>query len=200
MPKRGLNREIVVDAAIDLIEKTGYENFSMRELAGKLRVKPASLYNHIEGAEALRLEVGRHAISALVRAEEAAAQGKERDEAILALAGAYHRYAREHLNLYRIIMTLRMMEHDPLLDDAQAIVEPILQVLGQYVLEPLVATHLQRMLRSLIHGFIAHENSGYFSHAETSVEESFWFAVRGFLDRVHSEERRALESSFQDRI
>lgn len=198
MPRRGLNREIVVDTAVELIEKVGYENFSMRELAGKLRVKPASLYNHIESMEALRLEVGRRAISALVQAEESAAQGKERDEAVLALAGAYHRYAREHLTLYRIIMTLRMMEPDPLLDDARAIVEPILQVLGQYTLEPSSVTHLQRMLRSLIHGFIAQENSGFFSHGEPDVAESFWFAVRGFLDRVHGEERRALEAGIPE--
>lgn len=194
MPRRGLNREIVVDAAVDLIEKTGYESFSMRELAERLRVKPASLYNHIESMEALRLEVGRCAVSALVQAEEAAVQEKERDEAVLALAGAYHRYAREHLNLYRLIMTLRMTERDPLLDDARAIVEPILRVLGQYTLELSSVIHLQRMLRSLIHGFIAQENSGYFSHADPGVEESFWFAIRGFLDRVHEEERGALES------
>lgn len=85
MPRRGLNREIVVDTAVELIERAGYENFSMRELAGELRVKPASLYNHIESMKKLRLEVGRRVVAALVQAEEAAVQGKDRDEALLAL-------------------------------------------------------------------------------------------------------------------
>ena len=42
MPRQGLNRENVIDAAIKLIEEKGYSNFSINELAKSLNVKPAS--------------------------------------------------------------------------------------------------------------------------------------------------------------
>ena len=49
MPKKGLNREIIVEAAVRLIEQRGIPGLSMRELADTLDVKAASLYNHITG-------------------------------------------------------------------------------------------------------------------------------------------------------
>ncbi len=36
MPRQGLNRENVIDAAIKLIEEKGYSNFSINELAKTL--------------------------------------------------------------------------------------------------------------------------------------------------------------------
>ena len=39
MPRMGLNRQSVVNAAITLIEEKGNQNFSMRELADRLQIK-----------------------------------------------------------------------------------------------------------------------------------------------------------------
>ncbi len=44
---KGLNKEIIVNAAKELIEQEGVQNFSMRKLADKLEVKTASLYTPI---------------------------------------------------------------------------------------------------------------------------------------------------------
>ena len=69
MPRMGLNKQSVVDAAITLIEEKGYEHFSMRELADRLQVKTAALYNHVESMDALHLEVGHYAIARLGQAQ-----------------------------------------------------------------------------------------------------------------------------------
>ena len=58
MPRQGLRRERVVEAAVALIEERGAERFSMGELAKRLCVKPASLYNHVESLDALLEAVG----------------------------------------------------------------------------------------------------------------------------------------------
>ena len=50
---KGLNKEIIVDAAKELIEQDGFPAFSMRRLAEKLNIKTASLYAHIESMDAL---------------------------------------------------------------------------------------------------------------------------------------------------
>lgn len=50
---KGLNKEILVAAAQELIEQDGFQQFSMRKLAEKLDVKTASLYTHIESMEML---------------------------------------------------------------------------------------------------------------------------------------------------
>ena len=41
---KGLNKEIIVDTAKELIEGNGFDEFSMRKLADRLEVKTASLY------------------------------------------------------------------------------------------------------------------------------------------------------------
>lgn len=45
---KGLNKEIIVDTAKELIEGNGFDEFSMRKLSDRLEVKTASLYTHIE--------------------------------------------------------------------------------------------------------------------------------------------------------
>ena len=53
MPKKGLNRDLIIEAALRLVEKGGPTACSMRELADALEVKAASLYNHISGLDDL---------------------------------------------------------------------------------------------------------------------------------------------------
>src|SRR5882724_11959671 len=45
--QRGLSRELLVEAALELIQDEGLEGLSMRALAERLSVKAASLYWHV---------------------------------------------------------------------------------------------------------------------------------------------------------
>ena len=47
MAKKGLTKEIIVNAALEQIEKNGLSAFSLRNLAASLGVQVSSLYNHI---------------------------------------------------------------------------------------------------------------------------------------------------------
>ena len=53
MPKKGLNRDLIIDTALQLVEQGGPPACSMRALADALEVKAASLYNHISGMDDL---------------------------------------------------------------------------------------------------------------------------------------------------
>ena len=48
-----LNRALVLSAALDLIDRDGLEELSMRRLASHLSVSPMALYNHVPHKEAL---------------------------------------------------------------------------------------------------------------------------------------------------
>jgi AcrR family transcriptional regulator len=50
---RSLTRKLVLEAALQLIDREGLEGFSMRKLGTALGVEAMSLYNHIESKEAL---------------------------------------------------------------------------------------------------------------------------------------------------
>src|SRR6185312_4311449 len=53
MPRKGMNREQVLRAAVALADEAGIESLSMRKLGQALGVEAMSLYNHVDGKEAL---------------------------------------------------------------------------------------------------------------------------------------------------
>jgi len=188
MPRQGLNRQEVVNAAAALIEEAGYHKFSMRELADRLHVRAASLYNHVESMDELYVEIGYNAILELKQAQLSAVEGKRRDEAVGALALAYYTFAKEHAELYKVIMSVPMTKNEALLNAAGDIIEPIMRVLSEYALTEEQKMHLQRVLRSIMHGFISQEEAGCFRHFPVGAAESYRLAVDLFLAGVHEAE------------
>lgn len=185
---KGLNKEIIVDAAKELIEQDGFPAFSMRKLAEKLNVKTASLYAHIESMEALFTEIG---LSALREQQDCllnAVGEQHEDAAVMALAESYRRFASECAELYKIIMQMPSGDDAVLKEAAAMTAQPFMRVLADYRLTEEQRMHWQRVLRGLVHGFVSEEQAGYFSHYPVSVEESYQIAVRCMIDGLHREE------------
>lgn len=191
MARRGLTHADVVRAAIALIESEGLHAFSLRELASRLHIRAASLYNHIENMDALYTEVGYYAISELKKAQLAAIAGKRRAEAVEALADAYYRFGKERPEIYKVILSLPMVKNDAIHTAGFDIVEPIMTAMDGYLLTGEQKMHLQRVFRSILHGFISQEEAGCFRHYPADVSESFRMAVRGFILLLENSEIEA---------
>lgn len=177
MPRQGLNKEAVITAAIGLIEEKGISAFSMNELARSLKIKPASLYTHVESMASLLTDIGLVAVRKMVSNEKEAISGKQKDEALFALASAYRKYAKEHFELYLIVMNIPK-ENNPVLERAaEEITEPIMEVLAGYGITEEEQIHYQRLLRSVMHGFVAHEECGAFSHFPIDRDKSYEISI-----------------------
>jgi TetR/AcrR family transcriptional regulator, tetracycline repressor protein len=57
-----LNRERVVKAALEMLDRDGLERFSLRRLAGHLGVTPMAVYNHVSSKRALLRAVAEHVV------------------------------------------------------------------------------------------------------------------------------------------
>lgn len=185
---KGLNREIIITAAKELIEQDGSQQFSMRKLAEKLEVKTASLYTHVESMEMLFTEVG---LSALKEQREYLMGGikeKHGDNAVIALAYAFRKFAFEHPELYRLIVQIPSGDDEVLKEAAAMTAEPFMSVLADYAIPNNRRMHWQRVLRGLMHGFVSEEQAGCFSHYPVSVDESYEIAVHCVIDGLHKEE------------
>lgn len=64
-------------------------------------------------------------------------------------------------------------------------VEPIRIALNQYQLSEADSIHLNRMFRSMIHGYISLAAAGYLAHQKYSTQESFDATVEYFISLVH---------------
>lgn len=185
---KGLNKEQITEYAKKMIEKCGYTKFSMRQLAEELGVKTASLYTHVECMESLLADVGLLALQEQREYQLAAVNGKHGDAAVMSLAEAYRRYAKEHAELYRFIMKMPAGTDETLKQAAAMVTEPAMQVLEDYSLTEEQKMHWQRILRGMMHGFISQEENGYFSHYPIDVEKSYAIAVRCLIQGLHAEE------------
>lgn len=190
MPKQGLCRSSVIQAAIEMIEEKGLSQFSMGNLARQLNIKTSSLYNHVESMGKLLEEVGMEAVARLVNAEEEAIKGKTGDEALFALTEAYRTFARTHYHLYQMIMNFPQWENPALEQQAGATVEPILRVLSHYNLTETSQFHWQRILRAVMVGFAFHERAGGFSHFPADENESYRLAIQWIAAGLRQDRRK----------
>lgn len=187
MPRVGLTKEKVVEAAAEIIEEHGLQGFSMRLLADSLNIKTASLYNHVGGLEELITEVCIYALK-LQRDFEmgAIAEPEESDpydgKAIMALALVYRDFARKHRELYRLIMSRAAECGERVEGVSELIVGPFIRVLERTELSFEDRTHWHRFLRGVVHGFVSQEEAGFFKHTPVSADESFRVAIRCYID------------------
>lgn len=191
MPRSGLNRTRIVQAAAEYIDKHGINEFSLRALADVLNIKTASLYNHIDSMEDLLVAVCAYTLQWQYETEQEAIGDKQGAAAIYALSAAYRRFAQQHIELYRLVMRTAPMCGDKLNKSAECIIAPFFRVIDGSTLSDSEKIHWERTLRAIIHGFVSQEDAGFFSHLDADAEESFAAAVRCYIDGLEQAERRA---------
>lgn len=181
MARKGLNREKVVAAALQLVEEKGYDNFALRELAAYLGIKAASLYNYIENIDDLYMEIGTLAGEALMAKQRQAAAGLDKAEALEALAMAQRDFVFEHPELYKALMALSDVERrHGIKEITPHISGPTMEVLALYGLTEEQRVNWQRIIRSTFHGFTTYEQAGWFMYYNVPPKESYLQAVRHF--------------------
>lgn len=178
MPRQGLNKDAVTAAAMRLIEEKGLASFSMNELARSLNIKTASLYAHVKGMGEMLTDIQLSTIRQMVEAEMAAIEGKERDMALFALADAYRGFAKEHRQLYLLLMNNPQGDSSALAHAAEEFSKPIRTVLAQFGVSEKEQANYERVLRGMMHGFVSQEECGAFSSLSDNINESYFLAVR----------------------
>ena len=181
MPKRGLNHDLITDAAVKLVEDKGYENFSLRELAYRLDVRPASLYNHIEGIDEINEAVALYASEKMHAALSEAIKGKDADTAFIDGAYAYRKFTEENPELYKALIHMPFLNDEHINKAAFYSFEPLREIVESYGLQKPVYIHFLRAFRSFIHGFVELTGNGLMHKAKVSREDTFDLAVRQFL-------------------
>jgi AcrR family transcriptional regulator len=188
VPRAGLNRAVVVEAAGALADERGLEDLSLTDLAGRLGVRKPSLYNHLAGIEDLRRELALAGLQELGRSLSRAAAGKAGGDGLFALAEAYRSFVKQRPGLYEAtIRSYRLSYPDDVeLGAAEGeALEPVLAVLASCGIRDGEAIHAARGLRSVAHGFATLEEAGGFGMS-ADENESFRRLVRAFADGLRS--------------
>ena len=168
MARAGLNTTVVVEAAAELADAEGFEAVTLSSVAGRLGVKPPSLYSHVGGLSDLRQRLAILAAVELADALTPAVAGRAGGEALREAGRAYRRYALAHPGRHAALQFV-LVPGDPA---AQHAVDLLISVMRGYALEGDAAIHAVRGMRAAIYGFVALETGGGFG-LPLNPEESF---------------------------
>jgi AcrR family transcriptional regulator len=166
----------IVDAAAAESDEHGFEALSLGAVAGRLGVKPPSLYNHVDGLDGLRRALSVHALEVLADVSGRAAIGKSREEALLSMGMAVREFARSHPGLYAATVRAHSPHDTEALAAVRAAIAPFEAVLSGFGFHGPTAIHALRALRSAVHGFAALETAGGFG-LPADLEVSFRFLL-----------------------
>jgi AcrR family transcriptional regulator len=181
MARKKLDHDTIMDNAVKLIETKGYDHFSLRELAARLKVQPASLYNHVSGIGEIQAEVAMRAARMMHDLLTEAVSGKEDDAAFIDGVYAYRCFTEDHPELYKALIHIPPHDDEQIRKVSFFSFQPLREIVDRYGMERSVKVHFMRALRSFIHGFAELSGNGLIQRSPVSKEESFDFAVKQFL-------------------
>jgi AcrR family transcriptional regulator len=190
MPRAGLDKAAVVEAAAAILNAEGVGALTLNRLAQELGVKPPSLYNHIDGLAGLQRELAIMNARALGERFTRAAIGQSGPAALFAVARAYRAYIKESPGVY--LASLRSSgAQQPVDAELSAAEEPSLRValavIASFGLTGAEALHAARGLRSLVHGFATLEIAGGFG-LPLDLDESFERLLQMFARALQTEQ------------
>lgn len=178
--KAGLQKETILEAAAKMADEKGIASVTLKALAEELGVKPPSLYKHIDGLEELNKELMLYGWRLLDKDVTAAAIGKAKDDAIMAICYAYREFVSQHKGLFEAMQWYNMYQSEEHLKATEGVVAVLFKVLSAYKLAEEQKVHIVRTLRGFLQGFLTIESHG--GHGNPlPVVDTFDFALKTIL-------------------
>jgi AcrR family transcriptional regulator len=148
----------IVETAIVLIDREGFEALSLSAVAAVLGVRPSALYGHIGNLDQLRDRLAVVATDHLTGAIGAAAMGVAGPDALDAIGHAYRGFAHGHPGQYSAILRPALDNTDLALAD-RALHDVFARVYRGSGFDADAADLAAGSTRSAIHGFVSLEHA-----------------------------------------
>lgn len=190
VPRAGLSSDLVIDQASRLLDENGQQGLTLGLLADELGVRIPSLYKHVNGMPAINRGILLAGKRGLAGALGDAAIGKARDDAVVAMATAYRRWALQHPGQYPLTMRAPVVGDEEDEAISAEVLTIIFRVLAGYDLRGDDAIDATRFIRATLHGFVALETGGGFE-LPVDLERSFERLVESVVTALSTWSRSA---------
>jgi AcrR family transcriptional regulator len=191
-PRRRLSRQVVVQAAADLMDANPAHELTLADLARHLGVRTPSLYNHVESLDELRQCIAVYGVRELGDRLGSAAIGRSGPSALMAMAWAYRDFAASRPGLHLATQRAPQPGQTELAEAAEAVLDILRRVLEPLGLSENEQVHAIRALRAMVHGFVSLEQAGGFG-MPVDLDESFQYLVDMYIAQIstrHAAEMR----------
>lgn len=164
MPRAGLTRDKIVEAAGVLADEQGFDTLTLAALARLFNVRLPSLYGHLASSDDLKKGVALLGLRLLAEKAEEAVAGRSGKDALVALANAQRDFARQHPGLFQAAR--HPLDPADVADSGGARLSRINHaMLRGYNLEEEDRVHATRLLGAFVLGFSLLELAGSFEHS-----------------------------------
>jgi len=180
VPRMNLTRDVVLRAAADLADRSGYDEVTVSALARELGVQPASLYSHLRDRAAVLEGVHELALGELADRVSAAIAGRSERAALAGLIDAHRGFAGEHPGRWTA-MQRPASDETAQSESAKRVVSLLWAMFRGYDIPDSELIHATRFVGATINGFLALEAAGSFSHRDLQTEAS-WSRALDVLD------------------
>lgn len=174
-----LSAESLGRAAADLADELGLEQVTVSAVARRVGVRPASVYFHLDGAEALRGRISAVALGELADRLAEALAGRAGRDALDALVDTVRGFAAEHPGRWEATQ-VRITAPEAVAAGAR-VGALMLGVVRAYGLPSAEQTHAVRLIGSTVNGFVRLYLHGGFDHSDPDPETS-WRRMADALD------------------
>jgi AcrR family transcriptional regulator len=162
-------REQILEAALSIAHTEGWQGVTMRKIGDRIEYTHAAIYAYFSTKEELLLALAQGGNQQLYSELEAARiAAPEPREALISLAAAYWRFARQHPELYQVIHGLGglPLRHPNTEADERRVAEPVVAVIVALLGDIDDVEVKVALLWSTIHGLITLTMAGRFTEAE----------------------------------
>ncbi|CAN5381092.1 TetR/AcrR family transcriptional regulator [soil metagenome] len=182
-----LSRDIIVNAALNFLDREGWDALTINALANHLGTKGPSLYNHVHSLEDLRRTVRMRVIGDIIGMLNTVGEGRVREDAVLVMAGSYRSYAHHHPGRYSAFTRMPFGGDDPEYSAAtKEAAGPVINVLESYGLQGEEAYYAALEFWSALHGFVLLEMTGVMDDIDTdAVFSDMVLRLTTSLERRH---------------
>lgn len=190
MPRAGLDADVVVRRAAEIVDAEGTASLTLSRVAAALGVAAPSLYKHVGGLGDLTDRLALAATRAFGHALARSSRGVSSRAALGSLAAAYRGFARERPGMYELAQ--RGGAGPEWEQAASGLVDEITRALAGYGAAA-ADVHRIRYVRAALHGFTDLERIGGFRQP-ASVDETF----ARLVDALDAELSRPVEEGRAD--
>lgn len=174
-----VNREVIIQRALELLETHGVERLTLQQLAASLGIQAPSLYRYFRNKNDLLRAVNSITSERLVAAIRAAAAGAGPEERMLHMAQAYRAFAHHHPITYALAFSGSRPDLQPAPEVLEGLVLPVQAAMARLVGSEDSLPAL-RGVWALIHGFVSLELTGQFQRGG-DLDAAFDAVISAYL-------------------
>lgn len=176
MPRAGLTREKVIEAAVQLANEHGLSYVTITTIAEHFGIKKPSLYNHIESQEDIKKSLMIYGWTHGIEPLSEQIQTDDAHEALRQYANLFYKYAIENPGVFEAMLWYNKYENPELVQATEKLYDFFFAQTDKLKITREAANHLLRTYRAFLEGFsllVIHNSFGN----PISIEESFNLSI-----------------------